>query len=56
MINDMPRPDENLEDELTEASIDSAEEASFEHDSEREAAHKQDLIERGTREHHLDEG
>lgn len=49
-------PEDDLQDELLEASIDSAEEASFEHDRERDAAHRQGLIERDTREHHLDEG
>lgn len=45
-----------LDDELLAASIDSAEEASEEHDREREAHHRQGLIEKNTREHHLDEG
>lgn len=48
--------DRKLEAEQAEASLDSALEAEAEHDLERDAAHKQGLIEKETREHRLDEG
>ncbi|MCB0916264.1 MAG: hypothetical protein H6525_10095 [Actinobacteria bacterium] len=47
---------ERLQQEEAEASLDSALTAESEHDAEREAHHRQGLIERDTREHHLDEG
>ncbi len=47
---------EKLEQEEAEASLDSALTAESEHTSEREAHHRQGLIERETRERHLDEG
>ena len=47
--------DRDLEAKEEEASLDSAVEAATEHDLEREAAHKQGLIEKETREHGLDE-
>jgi hypothetical protein len=48
--------DKDLEAQEEEASLDSALEAAAEHDLERDAAHKQGLIEKETREHDLDEG
>jgi PIN domain nuclease of toxin-antitoxin system len=48
--------DRNLEAEQEEASLDTALEAAAEHDLERDASHKQGLIEKETREHGLDEG
>ena len=48
--------DKDLEAKEEEASLDSALEAAAEHDLERDAAHKQGLIKRETREHGLDEG
>lgn len=45
-----------LEDEKTQASLDSALERESQHDRERDAAHKQGEIQHETREHHLDEG
>ena len=47
---------ENLAQEEAEASLDSALNAESEHSEERAAHHRQGLIEKGTREHHLDEG
>lgn len=45
-----------LSQEETEASVDSAIDGALEHASERDAKHRQGLIEKGTREHKLDEG
>lgn len=47
---------EKLAQEEAEASLDSALNAESEHSEERAAHHRQGLIEKGTREHHLDEG
>lgn len=48
--------DGEIESELEQASIDSAEESEEQHDRERDAAHKQGLIEKETRQHGLDDG
>ena len=48
-------PDEELERELEEASVDSAMVDSAEHSAERDAHHRQGLIEKGTRKYDLDE-
>ncbi len=51
-----PSADDDLENDLEQASIDSAEESLEQHDRERDAAHKQGLIEKETRAQGLDEG
>ncbi|MGV1035404.1 MAG: hypothetical protein ACOYD0_00065 [Candidatus Nanopelagicales bacterium] len=47
--------EQELAQEETEASVDTAVESAVEHASERDANHRQGLIEKGTRDHELDE-
>lgn len=47
---------EDLEAEREQASVDAAVEAAEEHESERDAAHRQGLIEKETRDRGLDDG